>query len=138
MVIHQSSAFVRFLQGTVQHNAGCDPGQFHDRGSDHQGNIPGTRQGDERLGIYAARIGDRAAGRRDCHIRYIVLVPEREAPEIHGKGAVWITPEYFLKRDLIGDPGVVVPTCPVGEGHCSFSLEPCGDDGDRRSLFLFP
>ena len=49
VVVHQGGAQIRLFQSTVQHDARCDPGQFHDRGSDHQGNIPGACQGDERL-----------------------------------------------------------------------------------------
>ena len=76
MVIHKSRSQVRFFQGTVQHNARGDICQLHDRGASHERDIPGTRQRDERLGINAAGIGDCAAGCADCHIRYIVLVPE--------------------------------------------------------------
>ncbi len=35
----------------VQHNACGNVGQLHDRGTDYESDIPGTRQRDERLGI---------------------------------------------------------------------------------------
>ncbi len=124
MVIHQRRAQVCFFQSTVQHNAGCDPSQFYYRGSNHERDIPRTRQRDERLRINTSRIGDCASGRGDCHIRYIVLVPERKAPEVHCKGTVRVSPEYLLKRDLVGDPGVVVPASPVGKGDCSTAFQP--------------
>lgn len=130
VIVHQGAAQIGFLQSTVQNNAAGNACQFYDGCAYHERNISGARQGDERFGINAARIGDCAAGCRDCHIRYIVLVPEGIAPEIHSEGTVRIAPEHLLKRDLVCNPGVVVPSGPVGEGHRSFSLQPCGDHGD--------
>ena len=40
---------------------------------------------------------------------------------------MWIAPEHFFKRDLVGNSGVVVSAGPVSKSHGPFALQPCSD-----------
>ena len=92
MIVHQCSIQVCFLQGTVQHNTCGDIRQFHDRGSNYERDIPGTRQRDERFGINTTGDGDCVAGRGDCYIRNIVLINVRcKADKKNAVVATWKT-----------------------------------------------
>ena len=47
--------------------------------------------------------------------------------EGHGKAAVRVPAQYFLKGNLVDNPGMIKAALPVGEGDCSAAAKPCGN-----------
>ena len=52
------------------------------------------------------------------------------AAEIYYKGAVGISAQHLLKRDLVDHAGIIKATLAVGEGDCAAAFQPRGDFRD--------
>ena len=62
MVVHQGGALVGFLQHGINDDAPGDVFQFHNGHADHERNVSGACDRQDRLGIHTARIRDDRPG----------------------------------------------------------------------------
>ena len=112
MVVHQGGALIGFLQSAVEDDAPGDVLQFHDGCAYHERDVSGAVHREDWLGVHAAGIRDDRPGRGDCDVSGGISIEERIAAKVYGKGAVRVAPEHLFKRDLIGDPRLVIPAVP--------------------------
>ena len=108
--------------------------QFHNGHADHERDIPGACDRQDRLRIHASRIRDDRPGCGDRDVSGGIGIEERIAAEVNRKGTVWIAPEHFFKGDLVCNSCFVVAARPVGKGHRSAALQPGGDGRDLRRI----
>ena len=107
VVVHQGGALVGFLQHGINDDAPGDVLQFHDGHADHERNVSGACDRQDRLGIHAARICDDRPGCDDRYVSGGIGIEKRITAEIDRESTVWIAPEHLFKRNLVSDPRFV-------------------------------
>ena len=90
MVVHQRGALIGFLQHGINDDAPGDVLQFHDGHADHERNVSGACDRQDRLGIHASRIRDDRPGCGDRDVNGGIGIDERIAVKVDGKGPMRI------------------------------------------------
>ena len=99
VIIHQRCALIGFLQRGINDDAPGDVLQFHNGRTDHEGNISGACDRQNRLGVHASRIRDDRPGSSNRDVCGGISIEKRITAEVDGKGAVRIAPGHLFKRD---------------------------------------